>query len=177
MGTSSRGPSRPTIQPDSFTSDNSPDTEDETFKFEDYAAQPRRSDRQGQPLVLRQRRVLAPGDDARRRHRHFRPEDSPLPREADAPGEREEPDLRDGRVRPRRERAARDRRADAIPRRPRSRTARRLVLRELGVDPQLLELPQREGRRATTGTTTTSPTTGRTPRATRTSTATPASAS
>ena len=86
--------------------------------------QPRRPDRQGQALVLRQRRVLAPGHDPGRRHRHVRPEGPALPRQADLPAEREEPDLRDGRVRQGHQRAARYRRLHAPRGAPRSRTAR-----------------------------------------------------
>ena len=117
-GTSSTAASRPTTSPSRGSPATTRPGVQETFKFEDYSAS------LGGPLVkdklwfFAQRRVLAPGLDPRRRRRHLRPEDPALPREADVPGEREEPLFAHGRVRRRDERPARDRRAHS----PRART-------------------------------------------------------
>ena len=83
-GTSSRGLSRSTTSPTRSrrTTRRTPRTRRSSSRTTPSAS--------ADPLVkdklwfFGERRVLAPGHDARRRHRHLRPEDPPLPREADA---------------------------------------------------------------------------------------------
>ncbi len=146
--TSSRAVLEVYYQPDSFVSDNSPDTRGRDLQVRGLRPQPRRPDREGQALVLRQRRVLAPGsttpvgavDTSDRKIPRFLGKLTYQLNDKNrifAMGEYDQ--------------VTNERRGINALHLPRGDAqagrSERDLRRELGVDPQLLELPQREADR------------------------------